>query len=59
MRPAAGPLMLSREPENQETTKPPIPAVNKPIKGGKLLAFAIPKLKGMASKKTKNPLKKS
>ena len=55
INPAAGPLIVNRDPLNKLTTIPPIMAVNKPMMGGKSEALAIPKLKGKANKKTINP----
>jgi hypothetical protein len=48
-------LIVNKDPENKETTKPPIIAVINPMIGGKSLAFAMPKLRGKAIKKTKKP----
>ena len=53
--PAAGPLMVSREPANRLTNRPPIIAVNTPMAGGNSLALAMPRLSGSASRKTRKP----
>jgi hypothetical protein len=53
--PAAGPLIVSLEPEKKLTTTPPIIAVTNPISGGNSEALAIPKLNGSANKNTINP----
>ena len=55
IKPAAGPLIVKRDPLKKLTTIPPMIAVNNPIIGGKSDALAIPKLKGKANKKTMNP----
>ena len=55
IKPAAGPLMVNRDPLKILTTIPPTMAVNNPIIGGKSDALAIPKLKGSANKNTINP----
>ena len=47
--------MVKREPMKKLTSIPPMIAVINPMIGGKSEAFAIPKLKGKASKKTINP----
>jgi hypothetical protein len=58
INPAAGPLIVNGETFKNET-KPPIIAVKTPIEAGNPLAFAIPKLRGSASRKTKKPDMKS
>lgn len=55
IKPAAGPLMVSRDPAKKLTTKPPMMAVRSPVIGGKSEALAMPKLRGSANKKTMNP----
>ena len=55
INPAAGPLIVKRDPANKLTTIPPIIAVIRPMMGGNSDAFAIPKLKGNASKNTMKP----
>ena len=55
IKPAAGPLMVKREPANILTIIPPMIAVINPIIGGKSDALAMPKLSGKANKNTMNP----
>ena len=55
INPAAGPLIVKRDPLNKLTMIPPTMAVNNPMMEGKSDAFAIPKLKGSANKKTVKP----
>jgi hypothetical protein len=48
-------LIVKRDPEKKLTRIPPMMAVTKPIMGGKSEALAIPKLRGIANKKTTKP----
>jgi hypothetical protein len=48
-------LIVKRDPEITETNKPPMMAVTKPMMGGKSEALAIPKLRGIANRKTTKP----
>ena len=59
IKPAAGPLIVSRLPIQGLTKRPPIMAVIIPAIGGKPLARAIPKQSGKAIRKTTNPAPKS
>ncbi len=55
INPAAGPLIVNKEPAKKLTTIPPIIAVTRPYMAGNSDALAIPKLKGNAKRKTKKP----
>jgi hypothetical protein len=55
INPAAGPFMDKADPIMGLTISPPTMAVINPAKGGKPLAMAMPKHKGRAIKKTRNP----
>jgi hypothetical protein len=59
IKPAAGPVMVTKEPLIRETNNPPIIAVKIPAIGGKPEAIAMPRQRGKAIKKTRNPDNKS
>jgi hypothetical protein len=52
VNPAAGPLTLSDDPENEATTIPPMTPVNTPANRGAPDAIAIPRHNGSATKNT-------
>jgi hypothetical protein len=59
IRPAAGPLMVSKDPAKKLTITPPTMAVMSPKIGGKSEAAAIPRDSGNANNATINPEGKS
>ena len=59
IRPAAGPVIVTKEPLILDTNTPPIIAVKIPAIGGKPDAIAIPRHRGKAIKKTRKPDNKS
>lgn len=59
VKPAAGPETERGEPLNEPTTNPPTMPAIMPEKRGALLARAIPKHSGSATRKTTKPAEKS
>ena len=57
--PAAGPLTAKREGLRAVTTRPPMMPVSRPTKGGKPLAWAMPRHSGRATRKTTMPARES
>jgi hypothetical protein len=55
VRPAAGPLTLTAEPENMEMMRPPTTPAMIPLNNGAPDASAMPRQRGRATRKTTSP----